>query len=115
MLTESSFNGAAAREPRKGVDADTEMLRLGWRFAGASAGGRRKDENRAGAVLHGSELQWGRGSRAAERGAQDGKRFSRRDCFNGAAAREPRKGPLNTPPQATRAPASMGPRLASRG
>ncbi len=58
-------------------------------------------------------LQWGRGSSAAETSSVV-PRYWLMSSFNGAAARQPRK-PLRSCRDTGSCPASMGPRLVSRG
>ena len=132
----ASFNGAAAFQPRKGMEYSALPYRIVC-FNGAAAFQPRKavtyDPSRIdNAASMGPRLfsrgkfcsshvhtmtfglQWGRGFSAAESYPLLGPRAPQMYCFNGAAAFQPRKDTPYTPPY--KPPyASMGPRLFSRG
>ena len=106
------FNGAAALQPRKDVDDEWSLWdHLG--FNGAAALQPRKVHPPLQTSCLVSQLQWGRGSSAAE-GFLAGVADVLQVGFNGAAALQPRKARSSTS-VADPLRASMGPRLFSRG
>ncbi len=109
----SCFNGAAALQPRKAAVASVgcgSVATLQWGRGSSAAEGRAAPTS---SCPHRS-LQWGRGSSAAEGTFSAVPRIVRGTSFNGAAALQPRKGGAGPAVDPVR-PASMGPRLFSRG
>ena len=110
----AGFNGAAARWPRRRplclVLPDQAAASMGPRLGGR--GDRELFEMYA---QYDVELQWGRGSVAAETGADEENSRGAWARFNGAAARWPRRQRGRGHLRHAGRRASMGPRLGGRG